>query len=219
MRGGCRLPVGGAATITRGAFPTPPGARRERKTSGPPSAALCDKTVRGARRDTGFCIPRPLRDFRERNEDLPKSVLTFPDFPNESLVRSHKGEFGCFGHRQVHRIIGGMVQFDGDRYCDGEMPSSGHNAEVGLLQGLGRDLGFLLGHLAAPHLLPENVGAFGVDQVGCYQPVVEQNLGAPAIRLGDNPFDSHASVDDEPLARLQRHRSSRPSRSSTSEGV
>jgi hypothetical protein len=187
--------------------------------SGRPSAALCDKTVRVSGARDELYIPRVLRDFRERNEDLPKSVLTLPDFPNEPVVRSHKGEFECFGHRQVHRIIGGMVQFDGDRHCDGEMPSPGHNAEVGLLQGLGRDLSFLLGHLAAPHLLPENVGAFGVDKIGCYQPVVEQNLSAPAIRLEDNPFDSHASVDDEPLARPQRHRSSRPSRSSTSEGV
>ena len=36
--------------------------------------------------------------------------------------------------------------------------------------------------------------AFGIDQVGCYQPVVEQILGASAIGLGDNPFESHASV-------------------------
>jgi hypothetical protein len=63
MRGGRRLPVGGAATIERRRVSHALGARRERKTSGPPSAALCDKTVRVSEARDELYIPRMLYDF------------------------------------------------------------------------------------------------------------------------------------------------------------
>ena len=37
-------------------------------------------------------IPRTLPDFRERDQSLAKSVLSFPDFPGGPIVRGHQAQ-------------------------------------------------------------------------------------------------------------------------------
>ena len=150
---------------------------------------------------------------------MAKWVLTCLNFTNEPLVRRHETQIGRLCHGQVNRVIGRMVEFDRDRRRESKTVSGRHDSQVRLLQGLGRDFGFLLCQLASPHLLPEDVGAFGEQEVRRDQPVVEQELGALANGLGNDPFDGHACVDDELFAGSKRHRSSRPLRRSTSEGV
>jgi hypothetical protein len=112
-----------------------------------------------------------------------------------------------------------MVELDRDRRRKSKTLAGRFDSEVGLLQGLGRDFGLLLRQLASPHLLSEVVGAFGDQEVRRDQPMVEQEFGALAIGLANDPFDGHACVDDEPFAGLQGRRSSRPSRTNTSEGA
>jgi chemotaxis methyl-accepting protein methylase len=86
-------------------------------------------------------------------EHLPKAVLMFADFAHEPVVRGHETEFACFGHGKVRRVIGGMIQFDRDRCCKSEAHSRRYDTKVALFQGLRRDVGFLLGQLAASHFL------------------------------------------------------------------
>lgn len=85
--------------------------------------------------------------------------------------------------------MGRMPEFDRDRRRKSKTLSGRYDSQVGLLQGLGREVGFLLRQLASPHLLPEGVGAFGEQEVRRDKPVVEQELGVLAIGLGNDPFD------------------------------
>src|SRR4051812_16887567 len=75
----------------------------------------------------------------------------------------------------------------------------------------------ILRQIADANLLPQNICAFGKEEVGHDKRMIEESHSLIAVGLRHDPFDGDAGIDDDALAGKESHRSSRPSRCKSSE--
>ncbi len=116
--------------------------------------------------------------------------------------------------REIDAVIGGVVELD-RKPCGGfEQGAHGHQLDLGVGEEPGRRMRLLFSEFSPPGFFPEHVGAFGKHKLRSDQWVVAQSSGCLGSVLLDEPFDNDAGIND-----VTRHRSSRPSRTSTSAGV
>ena len=105
---------------------------------------------------------------------------------------------------------------ESERHPDRRFKQGAHGFEVhvGASEKPRGELRLVARQFLATNLLPQNVGAFGDQEIGREKAMAPEAESLLRSRLLDHPLDGDARVDDECL-----HRSSRLSRSNSSAGV
>src|SRR5271166_1006317 len=157
----------------------------------------------------------PRTSAHQGDDAIAKPAPALRTFAHEALVGRDELAAAVTREGEIEAIICRMIELDCDACRGLQQGARGPQLDLRRLQQPSRENGFVRGKLAPPDLLPEDIRALGHQQLGRNErgaPAKHQRLRGTVFL--DYPFYGDARIDDE-----RAHRSLRPSRSSTSDGV